>query len=117
MKRELKLWFAVVTLLHSTGCKRNPDEKGTETGCLIHLLALLIPSCKRNPDEKGTETDYCPLLLAQPHLRCKRNPDEKGTETTLIIAVRPSQISVAKGIPMKRELKRMSSTLMYAYPP
>jgi len=40
--------------------------------------------------------------------RCKRNPDEKGTETIPIGKyISGTLAGVAKGIPMKRELKRI----------
>ncbi len=61
---------------------------------------------KADPDEKGTEScEPAPVLLLSHLLYRKADPDEKGTESSYACEHRRRRRSIAKLIPMKRELK------------
>ena len=61
-------------------------------------------NCKAHPDEKGTER-IAPSATIPLRFHCKAHPDEKGTESSMSVSVRLLTNSIARPIPMKRELK------------
>ena len=115
MKRELKVRgiYPGLNMTDHVGHKANPDEKGTESSISYQTHFSQPRIChKANPDEKGTESLF--LHEFRDFFRShKANPDEKGTESQLPAVVQ-LRICVTKPIPMKRELKGLSSALNQA---
>ena len=87
-------------------CKAHPDEKGTESlipgrsNTIERHIARPIPMKRELKGFPGVQHEN----QMWPH--CKAHPDEKGTERNEVeqIMVREG-LTIARPIPMKRELK------------
>ena len=105
MKRELKpVNITPDSLVRNSIAKPIPMKRELKQDGYL-LLTHTVPDCKAYPDEKGIETSHRPWR-SEDRSDCKAYPDEKGIETLAYGPVLEILYSIAKPIPMKRELKR-----------